>query len=205
MMNTKYLLYAGSSIPIVFWITTIICGFIQGDYNHFTRMVSELGTIGTKSQYIFTTGLVLCSALSIGFVIGLFRACKVLGISFIPAFIILSFSLSIVGAGIFPLPLRMHQIMGMPSILLIFSPLISLFFWNRKGQPSNFRLMAIFSLVIMSLGFLVYMPAVLTSYLGLKQRFFHIGWSVWFVYLSYSFVGLLEKENIKNSKYADRH
>ena len=198
------MLFTGSSIPIVFWMTTIICGFIQGDYNHFTRMVSELGAIGTNSQYIFTAGLVLCSALSVAFVLGLHRVCKEIGISGIPVFIILSFSISIAGAGIFPLPLRLHEIMGMPSILLIFSPLMSLFLWNGKGL-SDFKLMAILCLVIMSLGFLVYTPEVLTSYLGLKQRFFHIGWSVWFFYLSYSFTILLEKENVKDYKYAHRY
>jgi len=205
MMNTKYLLYAGSSIPIIFWLTTIICGFIQGDYNHFTRMVSELGTIGTKSQYVFTTGLVLCSALSIAFVLGLNRVCKESGISAIPAIVILSFSVSIAGAGIFPLPLRLHLYMGMPSILLIFSPLVSLFLWNRKGQLSNFYLMTILSLLIMSLGFLAFMPDVLNSSIGIKQRFFHIGWSVWFFYLSYSFTRLLEKESVKDNKYAHRY
>ena len=199
-MNTKYLLYLGSSIPIVFWTTTIICGFIQGDYDHFTRMVSELGTIGTKSQYVFTAGLVLCSALSVAFVLGLYRVCKEIEISTIPVFIILSFTISIAGAGIFPLPLRLHEIMGMPSILLIFSPLMSFVFWNRAGQLSNIKLMAILSLLIMSLGFLAFMPDVLTSYIGIKQRFFHIGWSVWFFYLSYSFSRLLEKENIKSSE-----
>ena len=199
-MKTKYLLFTGSCIPVVFWMTTIICGFIQGDYNHFIRMVSELGTVGTKSQYVFTTGLVTCSALSVAFVLGLYRVCKEMEISTIPAFIILSFSVSIAGAGIFPLPLRLHLYMGMPSILLVLSPLVSLFLWNRKGQLSNFKLMAITSLLIMSLGFLAFMPEVLNSYIGIKQRFYHIGWSVWFVYLSYSFTRLPEEENVKYSK-----
>jgi hypothetical protein len=65
--------------------------------------------------------------------------------------------------------------------------------------------MAITSLLIMSLGFLAFMPEVLNSYIGIKQRFFHIGWSVWFVHLSYSFTRLLEKENVKGSKYAYRY
>jgi len=204
-MKTKYLLYLGSSVPIVFWMTTIICGFVQGDYNHFTRMVSELGTIGTNSQYIFTAGLVTCSALSVAFVLGLYRICKEMEISTIPAFIILSFSVSIAGAGIFPLPMRLHLYMGMPSILLIFSPLVSLFLWNRKGQLSNFYLMTILSLLIMSLGFLAFKPEVLNSYIGIKQRFFHVGWSVWFFYLSYSFTRLPEKESVKYYKYAHRY
>jgi len=93
----------------------------------------------------------------------------------------------------------------MPSILLLFSPLMSLLLWNRKRQLSNFKPMAILSLVIMSLGFLEYFPDFLSNYVGLKQRFFHIGWSVWFFYLNYSFIRLLEIENVKDLKYAYRH
>ena len=121
-MKPKYLLYTGSMVPIVFFVTTFICGFMLGNYNHFTRMVSELGALGTRSRFVFSTGLILCSVLSLLFVIGLCRACQAIGISVIPAIIILSYSLSIAGAAIFPLPLRLHLIMGMPSILLIFSP-----------------------------------------------------------------------------------
>jgi hypothetical protein len=46
----------------------------------------------------------------------------------------------------------------------------------------------------MSLGFLAFWPDILSNYLGLKQRFFHIGWSVWFIYLSYSLVKLFNDE-----------
>ena len=42
------------------------------------------------------------------------------------------------------------------------------------------------------------MPDVLAEYIGLKQRFFHLGESVWFGYLSYGFVRL-----VKNRKLAD--
>jgi hypothetical membrane protein len=197
-MKTKYLLYMGSSIPVVFFVTTLVCGFMLNDYNHFSGMVSELGEIGTKSQFVFSTGLVLCSVLSIFFVIGLYRTCKAAGINVIPVLIILFYSLSIAGAAIFPLPLRLHLIMGMPSILLIFSPLMSLILWNGVRQLSNIKLMSILSFFIMSLGFLAFMPDLLSNCPGLKQRFFHIGWSIWFFYLSFSFIRLLENEKVKN-------
>ncbi|HEY5535642.1 MAG TPA: DUF998 domain-containing protein [Ignavibacteria bacterium] len=197
-MKTKYLLYTGSSIPVVFFVTTFVCGFMLNDYNHFSGMVSELGEIGTKSQFVFSTGLVLCSVLSIFFVIGLYRTCKVAGINVIPVLIILFYSLSIAGAAIFPLPLRLHLIMGMPSILLIFSPLMSLILWNGVRQLSNIKLMSILSFFIMSLGFLAFMPDLLSNYPGLKQRLFHVGWSIWFFYLSFSFIRLLENEKVKN-------
>ena len=196
-MRTRHLLYLGSSIPVVFFVTTFVCGFMLSGYNHFSRMVSELGEIGTKSQFVFSTGLILCSVLSIIFVIGLYRTCKAAGISVVPVIIILSFSVSIAGAAIFPLPLRLHFIMGMPSILLIFSPLMSLILWSGKSQLSNIKLMSILSFFIMSLGLLAFMPDLLSNYPGLKQRFFHIGWSIWFLYLSYSFIKLPENEKLK--------
>ena len=107
-MKTKHLLALGSLIPVIFWGTLVICGYVLGNYNHLTRLVSELGEIGTRSQYIFMAGLLACAVLSVLFVIGLCQACKKIGISTIPALIILSFSLSIGGAAIFPLPLRMQ-------------------------------------------------------------------------------------------------
>jgi hypothetical membrane protein len=195
-MKTKYLLYTGIVIPVIFWVTTFICGLIQGDYNHLTRMVSELGSIETTSQYTFTAGLLLCSILSISFVVGLFRTCKEMRISVIPIVIILSFSISIAGAAIFPLPLRLHLYMGMPSILLIFSPLLGLILWNSKGYLSALGIMSIISFVIMALGFLTYFPDILNMEIGLKQRFFHVGWSVWFIYLSYSFTRPLEYRKV---------
>ncbi len=197
-MKTKYLLYFGNSIPVVFFVTTLVCGFIMGDYNHLSGMISELGAIGTPSQLMFSAGLLLCSVLSLFFVIGLYRTCKSTGINVIPVLIILFFSISIAGAAIFPLPLRLHLIMGMPSILLILSPLMSLILWSEIKQLSNIKLMSIFSLFVMSLGFLVFFPDLLSNYPGLKQRFFHVGWSIWFCYLSFSFIRLLENVKVKN-------
>lgn len=169
-MKRKKIFYIGISIPIVFWVTTFICGFMQNNYNHFTRMVSELGEIGTKSQFFFTTGLVICSALSVLFVIELRKTCKISKISAVPIVVILSFSVSIAGAAIFPLPLKLHLIMGMPSILLIFSPLMSLILWKNK-IPLNI-IMSLISLLIMSIGFSAFMPEILSNYPGLNRESF---------------------------------
>jgi hypothetical membrane protein len=190
-MNSKPLLYLGGLIPIVFFGATFIAGFMQGNYNHLTRMVSELGTIGTSSQYVFMAGLLACSALSLLFVWGLYQACRAANLNVLPVLLILAFSASIAGAALFPLPLRWHGILGSPSILLVLSPVLSLILW-RKKQPRNIASMAVVSLVLMSLGFLAFLPDVLPDYVGLKQRFFHIGWSVWFGYLSYGFVRVVK-------------
>lgn len=188
-MNSKPLLYLGGLIPFVFFGTTFIAGLIQGNYNHLSRMVSELGTIGTSSQYVFMAGLLACSALSVLFIVGLFRGCKVAGLNAWPVLLIFTYSFSIAGAALFPLPLRLHGILGSPSILLLLSPVLSLALW-RRGGPRHLVSMSIASLLVMSLGLLAFLPDFLPDYMGLKQRFFHVGWSVWFGYLSYGFVRL---------------
>ena len=193
--STLRLLYCGAFTPLVFWTTTIICGFVLGHYNHLSRMVSELGTIGTPSQGIFTSGLVLCSLLSLLFVFGLRRACRHKELSTVPVWLILSYSLSIAGAGLFPLPLRLHGILGMPSIFLVLSPLTAFLLWPKTRAPSHLKSMACVAFAIMSLGFLIFFPSILSSLLGLKQRFFHLGWSVWFMYLSVSFAQAMKSKN----------
>ena len=194
-----YFLLLGGVTPILFFATTFLCGLIMGDYNHLTGLVSELGASGTRSQYVFSAGLLLCSALSVLFVIGLYSTSRAIGISTIPALIILSYSISIAGAAIFPLPLRLHLIMGMPSVLLFLSPLTSLFLWSASRRLLRVREASLLSFFTMSLGFLAYAPEILSNYPGLKQRLFHLGWSIWFLYLSYAFSRLFKKQNTEES------
>lgn len=177
----------GAGIPVVFFLTTFACGLLLGDYNHLTRMVSELGAIGTRTRPLFSAGLLVCAILSVLFVIGLRRACREIGISAAPALVILAYSVSIAGAGIFPMPLRLHLILGSPSILLILSPLLGLLLWRTARGLPHIVAMSLVALGLMLLGFLNYAPGILPGCVGLKQRFFHVGWSVWFICLSRSF------------------
>ena len=87
--STIYFLYLGGAIPLVFASTLVVCGLRLGHYNHLSRTVSELGAIGTTTQFTFSFGLVLCSLLSVFFVVGLYRACKALEMSSLPAAMIL--------------------------------------------------------------------------------------------------------------------
>lgn len=197
-MKNKKFAYLGFIIPIVFWTTIIICGLMTENYNHLTNMVSELGTIGAKTQYIFTIGLVLSSILSFLFIVGLYKIAKERGLNIIPILIILTFSFSILGAAIFPLPLSLHGVLGSPSMILPLSPLLSIFLWKENKIPS-IKIASGIILIIMLLGFLTMVPSILENYFGVKQRFFHFGWSLWFIYLSQKFLeldkNLVEKKN----------
>lgn len=201
-MKSSRLAYLGFIIPPIFWITIAICGLMTEGYSHLTNMVSELGTIGTKTQYIFTFSLVVISVLSILFVVGLCRIAKRSGLSITPILLILTFSFSILGAGIFPLPLKLHGILGSPCMLLPLSPLLSLLLW-RESTIRNIKIAAAISAAVISLGFLTLTPEVLDSYFGLKQRFFHVGWSLWFIYLSVKFIEL-DKASAASKKMADK-
>jgi len=189
------LLYCGTVTPLLFFGTTLLCGFILGDYNHLTRMVSELGALRTPTQYLFTAGLVVCALLSVAFIVGLLISCRHAKLSTVPVWLLLSYSVSIGGAGIFPFPTRLHLLVGMPSVLLFLSPLASLLLWRKTNSPSNLQVMAGFAFGFMTLGFLTFFPSVLSSYIGLKQRLFHFGWCVWFTYLSTAFLGMWGKGN----------
>lgn len=188
-MKNQLLIKSGFLIPITFWITTLICGFLLPGYDHATRMVSELGEIGIKTQHIFTFGLVLTSIFSMLFNIGLFRICKKIDLNVIPILILWTFSFSILGAGIFSFPQRLHGLLGSPSIILFLSPLTAWIFW-KGNLISNIKFISFLTFIIMSLGFLIFVPNLLTDYFGIKQRFFHFGWTVWFLYLTIIFAKL---------------
>jgi hypothetical membrane protein len=206
MIKNRSPVYLGFVIPLIFWGTTIICGLMTENYNHFTNLVSELGAIGTRTQYIFTTGLVLSALLSIFFILGLYRTAKEIGLNTIPIIILLTFSFSILGAGIFPLPNRLHGILGSPSIILPLSPLLTFILW-KTNVILDIKLASAIILIIMSLGFLTLIPSVMDNYFGLKQRIFHISWTFWFFYLSKRFLelnrNLIEKRSpATNKKYS---
>lgn len=95
---TPFLLYCGASAPFLFLATTILCGFRLDNYNHLTRMVSELGALGTSTQYLFTTGLVACALLNVAFIVGLLKSCLHAKLSTVPVWLLLSYSVSIGGA-----------------------------------------------------------------------------------------------------------
>ena len=177
-------LAAGPATVVVFWATLFLCATRFAGYDHLVNMVSELGAVGTPTRVGFAVGLVLAGALSIVFVMGLVAACRGRGLNPAPAWVILAYSFSIAGAGIFPMPTPLHGSFSFPAIGVLLSPLLALVLWRDvKGLVPG----AVLSLVAFGLGFLVFADGFMGGQFGLKQRFFHLGWSVWFVYLAWGF------------------
>ena len=192
-MKSRQFLYLGFIIPILFWTTTFACSLMIENYNHLSGMVSELGALGTKPQFLFTAGLVLCSILNIFFVFGLIAVCKKYALHALPVMVLFLFSF-LAGPALCPMPLRLHGIVGIPFPFIMLSPFLALVLWRKNVNLSTFRLLAVLSLLIMLLGFLIFSPGILAEYFGLKQRFLYIGWSIWSVSLSYRFLRLTTSE-----------
>jgi hypothetical membrane protein len=185
-MKSGTLLYFGLLAPFAFWTTTIICGLMIEDYNHFKWLVSELGALGTPTQNLFTIGLVVSAILNIFFIVGLWKICRKHQLSLAPVLLLMLFSF-IAGPAIFPMPLHWHSLSGLPFPLLMLSPLVALFVWRKKEKLLKIRAIAIISFSIMLLGFLIFFPNILNEYFGLKQRFLYSGWTIWSVLLSIRF------------------
>ena len=185
-MNSSWQIKLGVIIPVIFWLNTLICGFLTDNYNHATKMVSELGELGTNTQYLFTFGMVITALLSIVFIFRLIKICRRNNLNKIPVLLLFTFTFSIFGAGIFPYPLPLHGTLGKPSIFLIFSPLLALIFW-KPYLPDSSKIYLWLSLIFFALGFSVFFPNILREFIGIKQRFFHLGWTIFFISLSYTF------------------
>lgn len=194
-MNTKTLLYLGVVSPLLFWFTTLVCGLILDNYSHLSNLVSELGAMGSKTQYIFTTGLVLSSILNVFYGIGLWRVGRTLKLKMIPILLVFCYSF-LAGPAIFAMPHKLHGTIGMGFILIMVSPVFGLIQWWKQESVVKIRLVAFLSFLIMMLGFLIFFPNVLSDYFGLKQRFLYLGWSVWSIFLSYRFLQLMKISNV---------
>ena len=140
----------------------------------------------------------LFSILNLAFFVGLYHACKELGVPVAPALIIATFLLSIFYVALFSTPLFLHGVFGAITMLMHLAPLLAFILWRKNKQLTKLR---IYSLVIFVLlaaqGAIPFIPGLLTDYQGLVARFFHLGWSVWYVLLSFHFVKLAEKNKVR--------
>lgn len=188
-LKTKPLLYTGIVAPLLFWFATITGGFIHGDYNHLRNVVSELGATGTRSEIFMSTSEMLLFIMSTFSVIGFYKACKETGISVIPVLTMLSLSVSMCWAAIFPMHHELHGALGPLPLILDAGALTSIFLWRRKNLKTV-RWVSLLSFILMSLIALRTIPNLRNNYEGLIQRLFYFGWTIWSIYLSVFFIRL---------------
>lgn len=190
-MNTTQLLRFGMLVPVILWTTILTCGYIL-DYSHVTRFVSELGAVGTSTQSLFTSGIMLCAIFNLAFFVGLFNACKELSLNVTPTIVLATFSVSMFGVSLFPAPLLLHGVFGAITLLMHTAPLLAFLLWRKDKRLTKLRLYSLVIFVVLAAqGIIPFIPNFIKEYQGLVARFFHLGWSVWYILLSYNFINLI--------------
>ena len=197
IMNTKQLLHCGTITTLIFWVSTIIAGYLHGNYNHLTDTISELGALGTNSKTFMAYALWLGTGTGILFAVGAYRACRELGLNIIPVLSIIAVPFSFAWVALFTSGTSLHPYGGNGMLLLYITIPLSLLVW-RGQKLLTMRLWSFISAILLFLLFLRLVPPFRGQYEGLTQRFAHLGWSVWFVAVDLCFVQLL------NNKYTQK-
>jgi hypothetical membrane protein len=196
-MTTKQLLNCGAATVIIFWLSTIIGGFIHGNYSHLTDTISEVGALGTKSRTFMAYALWLGTATGLLFAVGAYRACREMGLNIVPILPIITIPFSFAWVALFPSGTNLHPYGGDGMLLLYITIPLSIILWRRPNLL-GMRLWSLVSAVLLYMLFLRLVPPFRGQFEGLTQRFAHLGWSVWFVAINIRFVQLL------NNKYAKK-
>lgn len=184
-LRPRPLLFCGMLAPIVFWITTVVCAVVRGNYNHLENVISQLGEIGSRAEVLTSVLLIAVSVLCFLFCVGFYKSSKQLGCSVTPAVLSLSMPLSMLWAAIFPAHNDLHGMLGPLPLVLNTGALLAYFLWRKHEALTYVRRWSLVSFAFMMLLFLIF--SGLQNYDGLIQRFWYFGWSVWFVSLSATF------------------
>lgn len=197
-VNTRLLLLTGLLIPIIFWGSTIVAAILHGNYNHVRDTISELGAVGTGSEKFMEITTWICSLLGIPFLAGLLITCRRFNLNRIPLVGIAGFSIMMGWAATYHSGNPMHSKSGPVLLILILGPLLAAVLW-RNNKLKKLRAFSLLSFFIMLFILLRAIPSetLQQNYTGLIQRFVHLGWSVWFVSLSLSFLTLSNKQPAK--------
>ncbi len=189
-MKTKKLLYLGFIMPFVFWVSMAIAGELHGNYNPFVHTVSELGAIGTNSEGFMAVATISCAVMSLLFMVGLWRVCVEMEVNIVPVLATPACTIMLAWTSVFHLGHPLHGIVGFVPLLLFIGSLLSVVLW--RSQPlQNLRKLSLLSFLVMALVFLRFVPWFQQHLPGLVQRFFHLGWSIWFVGMAFGFIKLL--------------
>lgn len=190
-LDTEKRLVLGYVIPIVFWTGILIAGFLYGGYDHITKNIIELNSFYCNSGTFMAIIQFIIVLFTVPFLVSLYRSCKKLKINFLPVLFIIFVTPSMVVLALFPELNSMRALVGNSIILVIIGPLPAMILW-RKKQLTGIRLLSAICFVIMLVPIIILtmrssFPELTNNYFGLIQRLFYVGWSLWFVSLSYYF------------------
>jgi hypothetical membrane protein len=194
-ISVSYLLKFGVLTGVAFWLMLIVGGVLHKNYSHIQMGVSELGTIGTRSEVFMAITTMLLAICSLLFSIGFIKASKQLGISTIPAFMSIAMVISMAWGAIFPSGNEQHGLLGPLPLFILIGSLLAAILWNKHKNYLLIRKLSLLSFFIMLLFIVRFIPTLQQQYEGLIQRTLWLGWSIWYIALSFCLPKLLRLKN----------
>lgn len=190
-LNAAQGLILGPWIVGLFWITSLVGGWVHGHHDMVSNAITELSEFYSKSGDVTSFLHLIITVVFVPYLISLYQSCKVLKLSFIPIVPLLAFPISLCGSILFPIPHNLHMIFANAILLIIFGPLLVLGFW-RKKELSRLRQYAYLSLILMLSSVVLVLsrstlPEFVHQYWGLIQRLLYLGGTLWILWLSMEF------------------
>ncbi len=192
------LLQFGYIATLLFWCMTFLSGYVHGNYNHFKNVISELGAIGTKSEILTSSVLMILASICVFFSVGFYSISQKLHLSLIPAILSFCMPITMIWAGIFTLGNEFHGLTGAFPFLIILAFLLSYLFWKRDKR---FTVLSKISGVCFLISILVLLRLIKPfgyMYEGLIQRFFYLAWTIWTISTTYYLSVEIKKVKIFN-------
>lgn len=195
LYSTQTLLKFGIIAPISFWLMTLIGGFWHGNYHHLRNTISTLGEIESASENFMAVSTLMVSIFCLLFPLGFLRISKKKNLNTIPAYLSFSMAISMAWAAIFPQGHELHGAIGFVPLFMLLAAFLCIFLVKNM----QIRNISIISLALMLFIFTRFIPDFQQNYEGLVQRFFYVGWSVWWVGLTVYLRKLFhQKSNYQN-------
>lgn len=136
MDTPRVLLRAGVAVPFLYFGNLILSALLYPGYSHVRQYASELGSASARHPWVFNTGVVLVGLAGVLGGVGLGLALRRLAAprwtSALVALLTVAWGVSIVLAGLFPMPDPRHGGYGLGLGLLLVPALLA---WGIRHRP----------------------------------------------------------------------
>jgi hypothetical membrane protein len=177
-------LSSGWISAVLFWVALFAGGLLQNGYDHINMRISDLGNMGSGSEFLFSISILLVDLLIFCFSFTLLTNKVNLRINFFCFSLLLLTPVSFFLPKLFPLNM-LFNVDGGPVILhVLIVQLVSLKTWLRSQERNLVRTYTWVSIAFICLGIIHNIPPISAWAPGLFQRFFHVGWSLWILVVS---------------------
>lgn len=191
----RLLLIVGIIVSVFFWISLFLGGRLHQNYDHSRLAVSQLGAIGTNSEFFMALSIWFTGMAIVAAGIGLFRRSRKYHFSILPILPLLVLGLSFCALSFFPLGHPLHATVGSIGLVFFLSPILALVFWkNQLGKAALWisAISILFSLLI----FFRFIPVLDNDWGGLIQRSYHLAWTFWLFGICACFLRLSNSQRV---------